>query len=160
MYLSIVHQLIAWWYFFLFIYRPKVDSLMVFLPPLPSWLVHVFFFISFLKENNIPILPPKKKREFILGPILPLRDVAKFNWKCQIFFENNIKSQTILLVSIVLKLFGYLTTRDQKTWFWSYKSSITYSIFNWDGHLVHIGTELESNGLEFCQIEIESYRLI
>ena len=33
------------------------------------------------------------------------------------FFLNNHKSQTILLVGIVLKLFEYLTTRDQKTRF-------------------------------------------
>ena len=75
------------------------------------------------------------------------------------FFENNTKSQTILLVSTVLKLFGYLTTRDQRTQFWSYKSSITYLIFpsrsNWGGYLVHVGIELESNGLKFCHIEIE-----
>ena len=33
------------------------------------------------------------------------------------FFLNITKSQTILLVSTILKLFGYLITRDQMTYF-------------------------------------------
>ena len=57
----------------------------------------------------------------------------------RIFFENNNKTQTTLLVNTFLKLFGYLTTRDQKTRFWSYKSrtinSISTSCCSWRGNL-------------------------
>ena len=57
----------------------------------------------------------------------------------RIFFENNNKSQTTLLVNTFLKLFGYLTTRDQKTRFWSNKSrtmnSISTSCCSWRGNL-------------------------
>ena len=42
--------------------------------------------------------------------------VLKF-LKMIFFFLNIPKSQTILLVGTVLKLFGYLTTRDQMTYF-------------------------------------------
>ena len=43
--------------------------------------------------------------------------VLKFLKIIIFFFLNNTKSQTILLVSTILKLFGYLTTRDQMTYF-------------------------------------------
>ena len=45
------------------------------------------------------------------------------------FFENNYKRQTVLLVSTILKIFRYLTTRVYYSRFHCNKSSFRGSIF-------------------------------
>ena len=54
--------------------------------------------------------------------------VMKMSYWLGTFFKNNYKRQTILIVNTVLKLFGYLTTRDQITQFWNAKSTTLNSI--------------------------------
>ena len=70
--------------------------------------------------------------------------MSLFDKRCtDFFFQNNTKFQTILLVSIVSKLFRKLTSQVLETQFYCSNSSITKSIS------MKIHVKIESVRLEF-----------